>query len=374
MRLQSICLLLFVPVVSFAAASLELPPVGPIMPKVLKSEHVRLLKEKSEELQAVEKKLLTTKERLKEAEAKAADASNQKDSIEKQLAECKRERQGIEKKLADERSRREKAVNQETVLQKKQKELEKKLANCQAAKPVADEHKPVIPAKTFVDDITGMEFVWVKGGCFQMGDIFGDGSDNEKPVHEVCVDDFYIGKYEVTQGEWRTIMGDNSSSFKKGDDYPVENVSWNDAQAFIKKLYSKTGKKYRLPTEAEWEFAARSGGKRERYSGGENVDDLAWYDKNSEGSTHPVGRKQKNGLGLYDMSGNVLEWCSDWYSDDYYSRSPRDNPQGPSTGSDRVLRGGSWDRLGGYVRSACRLNLGPDFRSSFIGLRLSPGH
>ena len=183
-----------------------------------------------------------------------------------------------------------------------------------------------------------IEMVYVKGGCYQMGDTFGDGSKDEKPVHEVCVSDFLMGKHEVTQGQWKKIMGHNPSHYYDcGDDCPVENVSWNDVQEFIAKLNSLTGKKYRLPTEAEWEYAARSGGKQEKYSGGNDFDDVAWVKQ-----TRSVGQKQANGLGLYDMSGNVWEWCSDWYASDYYRKSPRENPSGPSSGSRRVSRGGSY--------------------------------
>jgi len=211
----------------------------------------------------------------------------------------------------------------------------------------------------FTDSATGMQMVFVKGGCYQMGDTFGDGYANEKPVHEVCVNDFYIGKYEVTQGQWQRIMGNNPSYYKNcGDNCPVEQVSWNDIQQFIQRLNNQSGKQYRLPTEAEWEYAARSGGKSEKYAGGNDVDAVAWYDGNSGRETHPVGQKQPNGLGLYDMSGNVWEWCSDWYGEKYYGQSFRDNPDGPSSGSYRVLRGGSWngEPRGGRVAYRVRYN------------------
>jgi len=213
--------------------------------------------------------------------------------------------------------------------------------------------------------------VFVKGGCYQMGDTFGDGESHEKPVHEVCVDDFYIGKYEVTQGQWKTIMGNNPSYFKAcGDSCPVEEVSWNDAQTFIQKLNQQTGKKYRLPTEAEWEYAERSGGKSEQYSGGNDIDSVAWYDKNSGNKTHPVGTKQPNGLGIYDMSGNVWEWVNDWYDGGYYKNSPKDNPKGPGSGTFRVLRGGCWANSARSTRSANRYGGNPDFGDSSYGFRL----
>jgi len=226
----------------------------------------------------------------------------------------------------------------------------------------------------FTDPTTGMEFVPVKGGCFQMGDTFGDGYASEKPVHEVCVDGFSIGKYEVTQGQWKAVMGNNPSKFSScGDNCPVEQVSWNDVQDFIGKLNSRSGRNYRLPTEAEWEYAARSGGKSEKYSGSSSIDSVAWYggwDGNSSSTTH-VGRKGANGLGIYDMSGNVWEWCSDWYGEEYYGESPRSNPQGPSTGSGRVGRGGSWSGEPASVRASNRSNGSPSAnRFSTLGFRL----
>ncbi len=224
----------------------------------------------------------------------------------------------------------------------------------------------------FKDATTGMEMIFVKGGCYRMGDTFGDGQSDEKPVHEVCVDDFYIGKYEVTQGQWQSVMGSNPSSFKNcGENCPVEQVSWKDVSNFIDRLSSRTGKRYRLPTEAEWEYAARSGGKSEKYAGGNDVDAVAWYGGNSGSKTHPVGRKQPNGLGLYDMSGNVWEWCNDWYGSDYYGSSPRDNPEGPSSGSGRVNRGGDWSIAAGYVRAAIRYRDHPVARSLNLGFRLA---
>ncbi|MBI3755375.1 MAG: formylglycine-generating enzyme family protein, partial [Deltaproteobacteria bacterium] len=205
--------------------------------------------------------------------------------------------------------------------------------------------------------------VLVKGGCFQMGDTFGDGESDAKPVHEVCVDDLYMGKYEVTQIQWKAIMGDNPSQFKDcGDNCPVENVSWSDIQEYLTKLNNKTGKKYRLPTEAEWEYAARSGGKNEKYSGGNAPDSVAWYGSNSGSKTHPVGQKQPNRLGIYDMTGNVWEWVQDRYDGNYYKNSPKNNPKGSDSESYRVLRGGSWGSLPRGLRAAVRIRNGPDNR------------
>ena len=221
--------------------------------------------------------------------------------------------------------------------------------------------------------VTGMEFVFIKGGCFEMGDAFGDGDSAEKPVHEVCVDDFYLGKYEVTQGQWEKVMGRNPSRFK-GRDNPVETVTWNDVQRFMERLNSKSARKYRLPTEAEWEYAAKSGGKREIFSGTNQEGELgqyAWYSNNPGNQTHPVGQKEPNGLGLYDMSGNVWEWCADWYDAHYYQKSPKDNPRGPVNGALRVLRGGSWFSLPRYGRAACRIWYEPGGWNYTIGFRLA---
>ncbi len=221
---------------------------------------------------------------------------------------------------------------------------------------------------TYTDQTTGMEFVSVKGGCFEMGDLFGDGEDDEKPEHEVCVDDFYMGRYEVTQDQYRKITGNNPSKLKGGK-LPVENMSWNDAQNFIHKLNNISGQNYRLPTEAEWEYAARSGGKLEKWAGTNNKSELeryAWYRGNK---THTVGQKEPNGLGLFDMSGNVWEWCSDWYDKNYYSLSPHNNPHGSSKGSGRVIRGGSAFSYAWNVRTADRFGYGPSLR-----LRYRPGY
>ncbi len=305
------------------------------------------------------------------------------------------------------------------------------------ATPVLVEQAAPATVRGFIESSTGMEFVAVNGGCFQMGDNFGDGmADREKPVHEVCVSDFVIGKYEVTQGQWRKLMGSNPSKFNScGDNCPVEQVSWNDVQQFIQRLNSQSGRNFRLPTEAEWEFAARSGGKHEKYSGGDNVDAVAWYGDNSGKMTHPVGQKQANGLGLYDMSGNVWEWVSDWYGNypigsqqnsqgtSVNSDSPpptkaspkqrpttgidfeaiiaennrklaklraenspvptsktesalasveaEQDPHGPSSGSGRVGRGGGCGSDAWIVRAAIRFFSLPDFRDNLFGFRLA---
>ncbi|HIJ86948.1 MAG TPA: SUMF1/EgtB/PvdO family nonheme iron enzyme [Desulfuromonadales bacterium] len=207
------------------------------------------------------------------------------------------------------------------------------------------------PAAVFKDPFIGVEMIFVKGGCYQMGatDDDCDASPEERPLHEACVDDFYIGKYEVTQGQWKTIMGSDTTALSTcgGNNCPIDNVSWDDVNNFVKKLNSKAVRKYRLPTEAEWEYAARSGGKSEKYSGGKDVNSVSWNADNSGKINHPVGTKAPNGLGIYDMSGNVWEMTSDWYGEQYYKHSPRKNPSGPDSGADHVVRGGC--RTGGAV-------------------------
>ena len=218
--------------------------------------------------------------------------------------------------------------------------------------------------------------VYVSGGTFTMGGTSEQGSDaydNEKPTHNVTLSSYYICKYEVTQALWRVVMG-SAPSYFKGDNLPVEQVSWDDCQTFINRLNSYTGRNFRLPTEAEWEFAARGGNYSHhyKYSGSNYIGDVAWYGDNSDSRTHPVGTKQPNELGLYDMSGNVWEWCSDWYGS--YSSYSQSNPTGPNSGSDRVERGGSWIDLTCNSRSSSRFKLAPGNRGGFLGLRLVLSH
>ena len=241
--------------------------------------------------------------------------------------------------------------------------------------------KPVQPGGTTTYTVNGVSFkmVSVSGGTFLMGaqntDSSGsnydaDAYDNEAPVHNVTLSDYQIGETEVTQALWQAVMGTNPSA-SRGDNLPVETVSWDDCQEFITKLNQATGKTFRLPTEAEWEFAARGGTKSQgyKYSGSNTIGDVAWYKENSGSKTHEVGTKQANELGLYDMSGNVYELCSDWYGN--YSSSAQSNPTGPSTGSIRVLRGGSWSSYARYCRVAYRNGATPTGRGYRNGLRLA---
>ena len=208
--------------------------------------------------------------------------------------------------------------------------------------------------------------VYVSGGTFIMG---GDESSDQTPTHSVTLSSYYICKYEVTQALWRAVMGSNPSKFK-GDNLPVEQVSWNDCQTFINRLNSYTGRNFRLPTEAEWEFAARGGNysRHYKYSGSNYISDVAWYCDNSGNRTHPVGTKQANELGLYDMSGNVWEWCSDWYGS--YSSYSQTDPIGPNNGSNRMDRGGCWGNFAKRCRPAYRSYGTPGYRDHGRGLRL----
>jgi formylglycine-generating enzyme required for sulfatase activity len=227
------------------------------------------------------------------------------------------------------------------------------------------------------------DMVFVEGGTFMMGSPETEqGRSADEVQHQVTLSSFSIGKYEVTQAQWKAVMGNNPSEFKYGDNYPVENVSWEDAQEFCNRLSTATGKQYRLPTEAEWEYAARGGSQSKGYiySGSNNPDNVAWYWDNSElwtngitgngYSTHPVGQKSPNELGIYDMSGNLSELCSDWAGD--YPTDAQTNPKGPSSGFSRMLRGGGWYANAVYSRSAMRINSGiPDYGNSFIGFRVA---
>jgi formylglycine-generating enzyme required for sulfatase activity len=269
----------------------------------------------------------------------------------------------------------------------------------------------------FTDPTLGLDFVDIKGGCFQMGDTFGDGPVNEKPTHEVCIDDFALEKYDVTVGEFRkfaaatgyqtkaendgcTVLNGKewkldpsrnwqNPGFTQDDRHPVVCVSWNDVQAFIRWLSKESGRQYRLPTEAEWEYAARSRGKKEKFAGTSDNGSLSRYanfcdancDLDWKSTSHndgyrnssPVGRFLPNELGLYDMSGNVWQWCFDWYGDTYYRNSPNNNPQGPSEGDndERVYRGGGWRNQPSDVRVSNRNGLDPSSSSSNVGFRLA---
>ena len=232
---------------------------------------------------------------------------------------------------------------------------------------------PSAPSLTFTVGGVSFKMIRVEGGTFTMGATSEQGSDaenDEKPAPHVTLSSYHIGETEVTQALWEAVMGSNPSDFK-GADRPVEQVSWDDCQTFIRKLNAMTGKTFRLPTEAEWEFAARGGNRSKgyKYSGGNTLGNVAWYGDNSGNETHDVKTKSPNELGIYDMSGNVYEWCQDWYGD--YSSSSQTNPAGPSSGSIRVLRGGSWYLLAWFCRVSSRLSSPPGNRVGSLGLRLA---
>ncbi len=217
--------------------------------------------------------------------------------------------------------------------------------------------------------VNGVSFtmVYVKAGSFYMGS--NDGCSNEKPVHLVTLSkDYYMGQFQVTQKLWRAVMGGDCPSSFKSDNLPVECVSWDDCQVFVRRLSELTGGDFRLPTEAQWEYAARGGvrSKGYTYAGSDDWDKVGWYSD----KTHEVGTKQPNELGLYDMSGNVWEFCNDWYASSYPFSSETTDPKGPGSGSSRVRRGGSFCHGTSYSRVACRAGTSPGVRDSSVGFRL----
>ena len=241
------------------------------------------------------------------------------------------------------------------------------------------------PGQNYTENAFGinMKMVYVQGGSYNMGCTGEQGSDcddDEKTVRYVTVSDFYIGQFEITQAQWQAVMGTSvyqqqskaggSSTYGTGNDYPMYYVSWEEAKEFCRRLSQQTGKTYRLPTEAEWEYAARGGKKTQntKYAGGYSLVYVGWYTNNSGGKTHAVGTKNANELGIYDMSGNVWEWCEDWYGD--YRSYDTDNPTGASSGSYRVLRGGSWRSNAGNCRVSNRNGSSPGSRDDSDGFRV----
>ena len=270
-------------------------------------------------------------------------------------------------------------------------------------------------SSNFTEATSGIQFVSIDGGCFSMGDTFGDGEKDERPVHRTCISAFAMSKYNVTVGQFRIFVDTTSyrteaekaggcfvfngrdwkrqagnswktPGYKQNDQHPVTCVNWNDAQAYTKWLNTIGLRRYRIPTEAEWEYAARSGGQNERFAGFSDVSQLYKYanfcDSNCEMSwktagqndgykgTSPVGNFKPNALGLYDMTGNLWQWVGDWYGEKYYNKSPKDNPTGPLSGTDRVVRGGSWLNTPTDVRAADRNNCPPDYSAFDLGIRL----
>lgn len=226
--------------------------------------------------------------------------------------------------------------------------------------------------ETHIEPVSGIEFIRVEGGCFEMG--CGPWQKkctrDEKPAHEVCVDGFWIGRYEVTQAQWLLFMAHNPSQFRETGEQPVENVSYALVEDYLAKVnQANPAYLYSLPTEAQWEYAARSRGQEEHYAGGKDPDFLGFHGANSENATHPVGSKEPNSLGLYDMSGNVWEWCSDWWAADYQGAA-RSNPKGPGSGVLKVVRGGGWSHNKGAMRTTGRAADRPDSEKPYNGFRL----
>lgn len=244
-------------------------------------------------------------------------------------------------------------------------------------------YAPHHPGDNWVEPTIGMVFVWVPTGVFQMGcgTWDGEGNKDEIPLHEVFVDGFWLGKYPVIQDQWKKVMsnmlwykmrGRNPSWFKMGGNYPVEQVCWHDAQEFIQKLSAMNKGRYhfRLPTEAEWEYASRSGGRQEKYPGGKPPEKIAWYSANSGMTTHPAGSLEPNALDLYDMSGNVYEWCADIYHEEAYRYHEYKNPLHSKDGSRRVIRGGSWCNFPSELRCSYRASVNADFKGNYLGFRV----
>ena len=238
-------------------------------------------------------------------------------------------------------------------------------------------------ANLYLEPVTKMTFVFVKGGCFDMGDLHDEGEYDETPVHRVCVDDYYLGQYEVKQAQWIAIMGENPSSINTGDNYPVDWVSWYDAQQFLSRLSKLSKGRFRLPTEAEWEYACRAKGKKIRHGTKDgsisahlaNFGSGGWGEGDGrDGHLHtsPVGSYPPNELGLYDMAGNVWEWVYDWkdMNFSYYRISPKNNPRGPETGIRRVGRGGAWNFGPDHQRCSNRFSNWPDFHCINYGFRV----
>ncbi len=242
------------------------------------------------------------------------------------------------------------------------------------ATPAPDGSEDTLKVRTITVNGISFKMIKVEGGTFTMGATAEQGEDADiyaKPAHQVTLSSYWIGEAEVTQALWEAVMGGNPSNFTVDNTQPVEQVSWNTCQEFISRLNELTGRNFRLPTEAEWEYAARGGNQSQgyKYAGSNTLDHVAWYYDNSDNTTHPVKQKAANELGLYDMSGNVWEWCSDWFGD--YTASAQTNPQGATSGDTKVLRGGSWYHIEENARVSYRLNDFPDNSHYSYGLRLA---
>ena len=339
--------------------------------RVAREEAARIAREKAET------------ERKVKAEAERRALEDAKRKVQEARMEAERKAKEEAARIAREKAETERKVKAEAEFINNLNGDTTVMPSCSTeagSKRQKSERKAV---KNFHIGGVSFDMIWVEGGTFCMGatseqadDAYGD----EEPVHSVTLSGYYIGKTEVTQALWESVMCSNPSTIKDND-LPVENVSWDDCQEFIRKLNSLTGQNFRLPTEAEWEFACRGGNNSRgyKYSGGNDIDNVAWNTDNSGRKTwlrgisgrrvHHVATKLPNELGIYDMSGNVFEWCSDWYGD--YSIHAQTNPKGSDDGVYRVLRGGSWGINARSCRSSYRSGGSPSFRSSYLGLRLA---
>jgi formylglycine-generating enzyme required for sulfatase activity len=331
----------------------------------LKPERKKTTEEVKKQKQIEEKRIKDIEEQRKIEENKALEAKKQKGIEEKRIRDNEEKRK-IEENKALEAKKQKEIDEKQLKIDEKQKEISKEsIKIVEEPKIIENIHQD------YIEKINDVEFkmIYVEGGTFIMGS--NNGRYSEKPAHQVTLDGFYVAENQVTQKLYEKVMGNNPSYFQNCPQCPVEQVSWEDAQAFIRKLNQLTGQTYRLPTEAEWEYAARGGNKSKgyQYAGSNNIDEVAWYDDNSGSKPHPVKTKKKpNELGIYDMSGNVWEWCSDWYG--HYSANAQTNPTGPINGSLRRLRGGCWYNFDYFCRVLNRNHLNPRNRSSVIGFRL----
>lgn len=292
----------------------------------------------------------------------------------------KTKKQIQEEKVASEKAEIERKEAEKAQAKRAEDEkarLERETADKLAAEK--ESQKRSLQEKIAADKLVAVyntKMVFVDGGSFTMG-CTREQEENcfssERPEHVVNLHPFYLSKYDVTQQQWESLMGTNPSSHQDCPTCPVENVSWNMAMNFIAKLNQLSGKSYRLPTEAEWEYAARGGNKSKKFkfAGSNSIDSVGWYDGNSQHVPQPVGLKMPNELDLYDMTGNVWQWCSDWYSDDYYLHSPAENPLGPSSGEGKVARGGSWLIEAKFCHISFRSKLDPDGTLNYFGFRLA---
>ena len=336
--------------------------------KLISSINTYLKRDKADEARrmADEKRRQEELERQRRQQEEEKKRQEQIEKIETEIAALEAQRTERKKVVLQKEQELKLAQVDLEACEAKIQKLQKKLQ--ELSEPKKKEERDQV----FTVDGVSFKMIRVEGGSFMMGspDNNPDAYDDEKPPHEVTLSDYYIGETQVTQALWKAVMGKNPSRFK-GDNNPIEEVSWTDCQEFINKLNTKTGRTFRLPTEAEWEYAARGGNKSrgDKYAGSDNIDEVAWYGNNSERVTHPVKQKKANELGLYDMSGNVWEWCQDWF--DRYGSGKETNPTGRSGGSIRVLRGGSWFSDAQGCRVAYRGCGDPDNRDGDVGFRLA---